>query len=196
MKQTSIENKEKGIEEVPSQRDDNSSKSTVWKCLGNPVGKPSVGKLPVTKPLARETKVKFSNKDKSWTPNEPVYSDDDEEEGDDSVSEGKYFLRELGNKLTGDEMDTIARTVTHPYYLRSLMQPDSIDGPTLSTQPYKDSDTFPLQRVLNSHQLYRVPTPDVSLLQPPRGIAVSDYYEALEARDQEIRKGKCTCRQS
>ncbi len=60
---------------------------------------------------------------------DPVADSDSEEEGAESqegVEEGAESVLIENRAMIEDEytMDTIARTVSHPYYLRSLHQPE------------------------------------------------------------------------
>ena len=93
----------------------------------------------------------------------------------------KSVLRDLGQKGSGDEMDTIARYVPHGYYLRSLDQseyqtplPPSSQGTRATPLP-----TYP--HLSKPH----LPAPLI-----PKGNSANDFYEALDAKDQEIRKGE------
>ena len=106
----------------------------------------------------------------------------------------KSVLRDLGNKYIGDEMDTIARTAPHNYYLRSLHQPDTT-RPLANPTGYQRPPDYPI-----SPPDYPVPPvitvcpyiiPKFHLPPPPtpKGNTAADYYEALEMRDQEIFKG-------
>ncbi len=97
----------------------------------------------------------------------------------------------LGLKVTGDEMDTIARSADHPYFLRSLMQPDT--GPSTLTQPLATVTSTDTNTSLpDSRQLYNIPIPDIPLLPHTRGHTATECYESLDARDQQIRKGSHT----
>lgn len=110
-------------------------------------------------------------------------------------------LADLGLKTTGDEMDTIARYVQHPYFLRSLTQSGSYPGPKADNQ-HVEQQQQPQQKLkitvqkssrlpqgVDSRQAYVIPNPQ--LLPPPRpkGTSANDLYESLDARDQDIRKG-------
>lgn len=155
------------IEEVPLSQQPVLKKASVWSRLG---------------PEKTQT-------DDEWRPEQTEGGEEDEDQ-DEGVCEGADFLKELGNKVTGDEMDTIARNVDHPYFLRSLMQPDiqkeSVSGS--QTQPHKTS-TVLATSLLDSHQLYHIPQPDVPLLPHTQGNSTVECYEVLDARDQAIRKG-------
>ena len=96
------------------------------------------------------------------------------------MSEGRDFISELGNQPTGDEMDTIAKTVQHPYYLRSMDQPESY--PSEQSTVREESD---------SRLTYDIPCSNLPLPPLPKGNTAVDFYDALNARDQEIRKGTC-----
>ena len=66
--------------------------------------------------------------EEEWYQNEGE-GEESEDDGDEGVYEGQDSV--LADRKTGDddEMDTIARTAEHPYYLRSLTQPESFPGP-------------------------------------------------------------------
>ncbi len=55
------------------------------------------------------------------------------EEEDEGVYEGKDSVlaerQGSGGRGGDEEMDTIARSANHPYYLRSLHQPETFPGP-------------------------------------------------------------------
>lgn len=86
-------------------------------------------------------------------------------------------------------MDTIARTAAHNYYLRSLHHP--LSYPMLGQQPtvaHSAPAPPPAQVAVCP---YVLPKPHLPAPPTPKGTAAGDYYEALDARDQEIRKGAC-----
>lgn len=119
-------------------------------------------------------------------------------------------LRDLGNKYTGNEMDTISKNVGHHYYLRSLDEAQSYSGVQGSgqsrallvyhhqeqTQSYSrvqgssQSDASPVQLNVTTVCPYVIPMLRLPAPPIPKGNTAADYYEALDARDQEIRKGK------
>ena len=117
----------------------------------------------------------------------------------------KSVLKDLGNKFTGDEMDTIARTASHQYYLRSLDQPLHYPGPpgpsdqlpsspppppplsSLSKKPVPIGNTAPIVTTVCP---YVIPKPHLLTTPTPRGNTASDYYDVLDARDADIRKGE------
>ena len=200
------------VKENESNGEEASGKTSIWDRLGGIVEEPSVKQTKVTKIRPQQTKatkirpqqtkvtkirpqqtkvtkIGSRNTDEDWTPQEVVDGGADDEDEDEGVSEGHDFLSELGNKVTGDEMDTIARNADHSHFLRSLMQSDSHGGPTSNTQVHMNTGVQQRRVMIDSHQLYIIPVPDVSLLQPPRGSTASEYYDSLNARDQEIRKG-------
>ena len=129
--------------------------------------------------------------DAEWTPDEAI-GGGEEEDVDEGVYEGQDFLKELGNKLTGDEMDTIARKADHQYFLRSLMQPEAHDGPSTSVSPPTTAPLINLGQLPDSRQLYNIPQPNIPLLSHSRGNTAAECYEALDTRDQQIRKGKAS----
>ncbi len=106
----------------------------------------------------------------------------------------KAVLKDLGNKSTGDEMDTIARMAHHGYYLRSLDQVEAhpgLEGFTASPAALLLlSPPVPPQGAVATTCPYGIPRPNLPPPPTPRGVTAADYYEALDARDQEIRKGE------
>ena len=148
----------------------NPSKSSVWSRLGPEKGE------------SKET-------DTNWTPDEAI-GDEEDEDIPEGVDEEHGFLKELGNKLTGDEMDTIARKADHPYFLRSLLQSEGHDGPSGPLSPPSIAPSFNQVQLLDSRQLYNIPQPNIPLLPHARGSTAAECYEALDARDQGIRKGE------
>ena len=144
--------------------------------------------------------------EEDWLPSQDTADqagrgDDDDDEGiDDSEGTGapkrgvvsKAILRDLGNKYTGDEMDTIARVAAHGYYLRSLDQPES--GTKIEDFLMKQQTARPVFIPPSAQTTatcpYVIPKPRLPAPPIPRGSGANDFYEALEARDQEIRKGE------
>lgn len=108
-------------------------------------------------------------------------------------------LADLGLKTTGDEMDTIARYVEHPYFLRSLTQSGAYPGPKTSKQRVEEhpqqtlkitvQKSSKLPQGVDSHQAYSIPNPQLPPPPRPKGTSANDHYESLDARDQDIRKG-------
>ena len=111
-------------------------------------------------------------------------------------------LADLGLKTTGDEMDTIARYVEHPYFLRSLTQSGAYSGPNTGKQPVEQQQQQPQQRIkitvqksskllqgVDSRQSYSIPNPQLPPPPRPKGTSANDLYESLDARDQDIRNG-------
>lgn len=112
-------------------------------------------------------------------------------------------LADLGLKTTGDEMDTIARYVEHPYFLRSLTQSGAYSGPSTGKQLVEQQQQQQPQQKLkitvqksskllqgaDSHQAYSIPNPQLPPPPRPKGTSANDLYESLDARDQDIRKG-------
>jgi len=98
-------------------------------------------------------------------------------------------------------MDIISRHAPHNYYLRSLERSEqqvSLPPFSLAQRPAASSGAefipaCPGARGLVAPPVYKCPynLPTLSLPAPPppKGSSANDYYEALEARDQEIRKG-------
>jgi hypothetical protein len=98
-----------------------------------------------------------------------------EEEDDsnvDEINEGRDSVLIEIVPQDENQMDTIARVPIHNYYLRSLHQPE----PSTSTGFGDDEE---------SH----VPRLNLPHPPPPRSNTASDCFEALDARDKEIRRG-------
>ena len=113
-------------------------------------------------------------------------TDQDPEEKRQRVSQ--TVLKDLGNKYTGDEMDLIAKTATHGYYLRSLEQAQSYPGGEFSPKSTDVGQVGPPPPVTTVCP-YDIPKPRLPAPPTPKGSTAADYYEALDLRDQEIRKG-------
>lgn len=124
--------------------------------------------------------------DENWTPDNVADTEQDKDDDDEGVFEGGNIIQELGNKVVGDEMDTIARTADHPYFLRSLMQ--SKAGELTHTSAIQPSVTVG-SGLPDSSTLYNIPYPNIPLLPHSRGHTAGECYDALDARDQAIRKG-------
>lgn len=110
------------------------------------------------------------------------------------------------NWIDHTEMDQIARMADHQYYLRSLKQPGHSRGrKTLLTfsfisvvanatgaeQGNEEEQQQLLERQpLTEEQSYD-PVPHPALPPPPdpKGNSAGDYYEALNQRDKDMRKG-------
>ena len=103
------------------------------------------------------------------------------EEGQDSV------LAEI-HPDDDSKMDTIARVPKHPYYLRSIYQPELSSVPSKTNLSNKNNNNIFSLPGQSSKERYSLPT--ISLPPPPlvKGKSASDYYEALDLRDKEIRK--------
>lgn len=115
---------------------------------------------------------------------------DEEEDEDESVQKGRKrvsqaVLKDLGNKHTGDEMDIIAKTASHKYYLRSLEESQSY--PSAGAPAATGGVALPAQ--FTAMCPYTIPKPRLPAPPMPKGTTATDYYEALDMRDQEIRKG-------
>lgn len=123
----------------------------------------------------------------------PEQSDEDDEDEGLGGSGGRVretVLKDLGNKVTGNEMDTITKTVQHGYYLRSLDQNLSFSGPDSQRRTPIPPSTLPHTTTTTTTTcLYDIPKPRLPAPPTPRGTSAADYYDALDARDQEIRKG-------
>ena len=103
------------------------------------------------------------------------------EEGPDSV------LAEI-HPDDDSKMDTIARVPKHSYYLRSIYQPELSSVPSKTNLSNKNNNNIFSLPGQSSKERYSLPT--LSLPPPPlvKGKSASDYYEALDLRDKEIRK--------
>lgn len=128
--------------------------------------------------------------EEDWLPGREATDGSVEEDEEDGVGKkhrvSQSVLKDLGNKYTGDEMDLIAKTAQHSYYLRSLEQTQYYprqDGKEPSGLP------VPAQDVATVVCPYDIPEPHLPAPPTPKGNTAADYYEALNARDQEIRKG-------
>ena len=99
-------------------------------------------------------------------------------------------------------MDIISRHAPHNYYLRSLesseqqisMPPFHFNmGPVLSGEdaaPVDSGAGLSARPMALVHRCpYVLPTLSLPALPTPKGSSAGDFYEALETRDQEIRKG-------
>ena len=125
--------------------------------------------------------------------------DDEEEEG---VAEGNdSVLTDKQVGVTTDDMDTIARSVPHSYYLRSLHQPDTvagIHGPKSSLQLPRTSsdDTNSISMTMKpikmgvARNYGQLPIPVLPPPPMPRGQSSADLYQSLDTRDDQIRKSK------
>lgn len=126
------------------------------------------------------------------------------EEGNDSV------LRGVESRDAAEDMDTIARSAAHPYYLRSLHKPEFFagvrgpkaflqvphtlpeeGGPNGSVSDATEPKSHPPLKVDVSLRSYS-PLPAPSLPPPPmpRGYSAADLYQSLDTRDEEIRKSE------
>ena len=130
--------------------------------------------------------------EEEWMPEGEGEGEESDGVEDEGVFEGRNVVASLGNQISEDAMDTIARTANHPYYLRSLHQPEAYPGPVAPTAAVSVPRRLPAQR--RQSQLpapsYDIPTPILPPPPPPKGDTAGDYYEALHARDLEIRKGQ------
>ena len=125
-----------------------------------------------------------------WIPEGEWEGEEEEsdEEEDEGVFEGKNAIASLGNQSDADAMDTIARTAHHPYYLRSLHQSGSYPGPKAPLSAAVVPRPLPTSCL--PAQSYDIPTPTLPSPPPPKGDTAGDYYDALHARDLDIRKGR------
>jgi hypothetical protein len=138
--------------------------------------------------------------EEDWLPSKEASSDHAEGVDSDVAVHrvSKSVLKDLGNKCSGDEMDLIAKTAEHGYYLRSLEHAQSYPsgggaGPSGSADAgHAVPDEGDRIKTVITVCPYNIPEPRLPAPPTPRGNAANDYYEALEARDQEIRKGELT----
>ena len=133
--------------------------------------------------------------EEEWMPEGEGEGEESDGIEDEGVFEGRNVVASLGNQINEDAMDTIARNAHHSYYLRSLHQPEAYPGPAGPTAAVSMPRRTPAQR--RPSQLpapsYDIPTPILPPPPPPKGDTAGDYYEALHARDLEIRKGQTQC---
>lgn len=154
--------------------------------------------------LQRKSK---TDDDEEWQPEEEGegegQNNEEEEMGGDTAPIKPRELADLGLQTTGDEMDTIARYVEHPYFLRSLTQPGSYPGPPPKTEqtvsrkvPPQQKTVVPQKRMIiegvDSRLVYDIPNLQLPPPPRPKGTSANDIYESLDARDQDIRKGQFT----
>ena len=151
--------------------------------------------------------------EEEWRPEEGEgEGEEEDEEENEGVSEGVDSVTVAAATENDDDMDTIARSVSHPYYLRSLHTPDAHSGtnpphqtilqvPRLPSKVGRAvvSKPHPLPLVTTENQERGLvvcscytPTPRPNLPPPPmpRGTSAGDYYQSLDARDEEIRKSE------
>lgn len=143
---------------------------------------------------------KVADDDEDWTPHHTEETEEDGE-GDEGVKEGEDCVLTEKSSNTGEEMDTIARSVAHSYYLRSLHKPEvmaGVRGPKAVLQvPQEDGGPSSSATRHKPHpplKVGRSPAPlPVPILPPPpmpRGQSAADLYQSLDTRDEEIRKSK------
>ncbi|CAI7993826.1 Germinal-center associated nuclear protein [Geodia barretti] len=89
-------------------------------------------------------------------------------------------------------MDTIARSVSHPYYLRSLHIPETIAGirgPKATLElPQQSAEGVPPAVVGVARTYAPLPRPDLPPPPMPQGQSSADLYQSLFTRDEQIRK--------
>ena len=142
-------------------------------------------------------KARKRNEEEDWIPQGEEDEEEDEEEG---VAEGgDSVLRDQVGvaKDGGEEMDTIARTATHSYYLRSLHKPEGlpgIRGPRSLLEVPQQQEQQQQQRDVGLSAEARdyglLPTPSLPPPPAPQGQSAADLYQSLDARDEEIRKSE------
>ena len=129
--------------------------------------------------------------------------DDNDNGGGDSVAGqsaekrhvvSKAVLKDLGNKFSGDEMDIIAKTASHNYYLRSLEQSQAYPQQQ-QQQPLGSTKAATATATTATTVICPYDIPELHLPAPPapKGNTAADFYEALNTRDLEIRKGAPLC---
>ena len=111
-------------------------------------------------------------------------------EGGDSVLQERVGVAKEG----GEEMDTIARSATHQYYLRSLYKPEtvaSIRGPRSNLEIPQHTGSDGASTAASVARGYRdFPSPSLPPPPAPQGQSSADLYQSLHTRDEGIRKSK------
>ena len=111
-------------------------------------------------------------------------------EGEESVLQQRVAVP----KEAGEDMDTIARSVSHPYYLRSLHTPETIAGirgPKAILEVPQQSTEGVHPAVVGVAITYApLPRPDLPPPPMPQGQSSADLYQSLDTRDDQIRKSK------
>ena len=137
--------------------------------------------------------------DEEWLPERGKASkDEEEEEEDEGVSEGKDSVVHpaISTASESEDMDTIARSVAHPYYLRSLHQPEHYPGAGLPDAKAKLQLPPPPSIVgvatgtTAQTSSYVLPVPDLPPPPMPRGMSAGDLFQSLDARDEDMRKSE------
>ena len=137
--------------------------------------------------------------EEDWLPGQDDAQQETRDDNTDDIDKGlpprtglvsQAVLRDLGNKFTGDEMDTIARTAPHSYYLRSLDQLQSGGAVVVKANPGTRVTFVPAPSAQTVVCPYAIPKPNLPPPPRPKGNSAGDFYEALDSRDQEIRKGE------
>ena len=133
-------------------------------------------------------------KDEDWTP-EGGEQEEEEEDGDEGVVEGGSSVlqqRQTASKETAEDMDTIARSVAHPYYLRSLHKPETVAGirgpKAVLEVPQAPTDGGPPHAVGMARMYAPIPRPHLPPPPMPQGQSSADLYQSLNTRDEQIRK--------
>lgn len=135
-----------------------------------------------------------------WTPQDEE-EEEEQEDDEEGVAEGRDSV--LGENKVGvatDDMDTIARSVPHSYYLRSLHQPDAVAwlrGPKATLQlPHTSSEdsnsvSMTTKHIMGVPRNYgQLPIPVLPPPPMPRGQSSADLYQSLDTRDEQIRKSE------
>ena len=138
------------------------------------------------------------NEDKDWTPEGGEGGEEEEEEEEEEgVVEGEESVlqqRVAIPKEAGEDMDTIARSVSHPYYLRSLHIPETIAGirgpKAVMELPQQSAEGVPPAVVGVARTYAPLPRPDLPPPPMPQGQSSADLYQSLFTRDEQIRKSK------
>ena len=143
--------------------------------------------------------------DDEWTPGR---GEEEEEEELEGVAERKECVlpERVVSHQGAEEMDTIARSAAHQYYLRSLHKSDasgSVRGPKAVLQiPAQQSDDSgsvskvtgkprpPVKAGTYSRSYAPRPTPILPPTPMPRGQSAADLFQSLDARDEEMRKSR------
>ena len=128
-----------------------------------------------------------------------VEEEEEEEENDEEgVPEGEDSILRNPHPFPSDadKMDTIARYASHPYYLRSLHQPEK--NPTTFARWTKSHLQLPSATPIvggasasaSAAVLYSIPVPVLPPPPMPRGTSAACLFESLDTRDKEMRKSE------
>ena len=132
-------------------------------------------------------KKKTTRDDDEYVPEGEGEGESDEWDGDEGVEEGgDSVLAE--RDLRENEMDTIARKADHTYFLRSLLQPETV--PSLQGARGSSSNNPWSHSGSSTDSTYGIPALSLPVPPVPKKQTSQDIMDALEARDEEMRKSK------